>query len=102
MTRQRIRYRAGQRLRVKTLLSSHTMTREDQVASERMLARLVALAYAADHSEQFGELESGPPATAAAEAGAPPASAGGPHTWSMEHGASHNEYRHGGPSEAGR
>jgi len=61
--------------------------------AESLLARLVARAYAADHPELFhpaviaGETEenSGPPAAAAAVAGAPPANAGGPEEWSVEH-----------------
>jgi hypothetical protein len=66
---------------------------EESQAAETLLARLVARAYAADHLELFcptlsaSETReySGPPAAAAAVAGAPPANAGGPEDWSMEH-----------------
>jgi len=66
------------------------MPAADFEAAERVLARLIARAYAADHPELFGAQKemttSGPPATAAAVAGAPPASAGGPEEMELEHG----------------
>jgi hypothetical protein len=69
------------------------MAPEQQRPAERLLARLVAQAYAADHPEllrppvipQESKLVSGPPATAAAEGSAPLPSAGGPEDWSVEH-----------------
>lgn len=64
---------------------------EDLAAAERMLARLVARAYAADHPELFGkhtdssEDHSGPPAAAAAVVGGLPASAGAPERETSDH-----------------
>lgn len=62
-------------------------------AAERVLARLIARAFARDHPYLFrpsgaalAEHEtSGPPAAAAAVAGAPPANVGGPEQGSAEH-----------------
>jgi hypothetical protein len=66
------------------------MPAADFEAAERVLARLIARAYRADHPELFGAqkemIASGPPAAAAAVAGAPPASAGGPERMELEHG----------------
>jgi len=81
-TRRRFTYRAS--------IAPGPMPTADFEASERVLARLIARAYAADHPELFGARErttaSGPPAAAAAVAGAPPASAGGPEEMELEHG----------------
>ncbi len=66
---------------------------EEWQAAESLLARLVARAYASDHPELFrpavvptaNEESSGPPAAAAAVAGALPANAGGLDKESREH-----------------
>jgi hypothetical protein len=73
-------------------IAAEPMPAEEWQAAERLLARLIARAYTADHPELFGprlsevleKVKPGPPAAAAAVAGAPPASAGGPEEWSME------------------
>lgn len=71
-----------------------SMPPENLQALERALAQLVARAFAAEYPHLFrptttGEDEesngSGPSAAAAAVSGAPPASAGGPELWSVEH-----------------
>lgn len=62
-------------------------------AAERILVKLIARAFAVDNPELLSPVaaqsrtqqDSGPPAAAAAVAGAPPANAGGPEGWSMEH-----------------
>jgi len=74
-------------------VAGEPMRPEEWRATDSLLARLVALAYAADHPELFSpavaqserEPDSGPPAAAAAVAGAPPANAGGAEDWSAEH-----------------
>ncbi len=80
-------------------VSPDPMLVEDWQTTEALLARFVARAYAADHPELFRPLgiagenreSSGPPAAAAAVAGAPPVNAGGPEKWSMEHAAPRKE-----------
>jgi hypothetical protein len=77
-------------------VAQEPMPVEEWQAVERLLARLTARAYAADHPEQFrptttpGEVkqDSRPPATAAAEGAAPAPSAGDRDERSMEHGES--------------
>jgi len=75
------------------------MTPQHWRAAERILVRLVVRSLAADYptllapaiAESGTEQDSGPPAAAAAVAGAPPANAGGPegmeleHDWSTQH-----------------
>jgi hypothetical protein len=77
-------------------IAEEPMPAEEWQAAERLLAKLVARAYAADHpdllqarrTESTHPKSSGPPATAAAVAGALPASAGGPERESREHDTS--------------
>ena len=74
-------------------VAAEPMPAEDLRAVELLVARLVARAYAADHPGLFrpavpqmeSEQSSGPPAAAAAVAGALPAHAGGPDKESREH-----------------
>ena len=74
-------------------IAAEPMPVEEWQAAESLLARLVARAYAADHPELFrpavapneSQESSGPPAAAAAVAGALPANAGGPDKESREH-----------------
>lgn len=81
------------RFAFRTRLAAKPMAAAESEAAERLLARLVARAYAADHRELFdptgitGEnrRSSGPPAAAMAVAGVPPASAGGPEKGNREH-----------------
>ena len=88
-----MRTKRRRRFSVITRIAAEPMPVEEWQAAESLLARLVARAYAADHPELFrpvvaqGETreDSGPPAASAAVAGAPPANAGGPEEWSVEH-----------------
>lgn len=85
--------RKGRRFTVVTKIAAEPMPVEEWRAAESLLARLVARAYAADHPELFrcpstpdeDRHSSGPPAAAAAVAGALPANAGGPDRESGEH-----------------
>lgn len=88
--------RSVRRLTIRTRIASEAMPAADLDAAERIVARLVARAYAAEHPELFGPRlsqivhteDSGPPAAAAAVTGAPPASAGGPGKMELEQGVS--------------
>ena len=80
------------RITIRRHVAAETMSPEQYAAVKRRLARLVAHAYAADHpgmfttsTESANHESSGPPAAAAAVAGALPANAGGPDRESREH-----------------
>jgi len=84
---------AGKRFTVRTSISQEPMPVEDWHAAERVLAKLIARAYAADHPELFGpHLDrafskeiSGSSSTARADAVAPAARDGGPEKWRVGH-----------------
>jgi hypothetical protein len=71
---------------VRRVLAPEAMPPENLLAAERIFARLVARMYVAEHPHLFARPgnpvadhpKSGPPAAAAAVAGALPASVGGP------------------------
>ena len=81
------------RFMVKTAISDQPMSTSDWHTSERLLAKMVARAFAHQHPELFGphlgealdRRVSGSPSTARAEAVAPAAKAGDPEKWSVEH-----------------
>jgi hypothetical protein len=80
------------RIKFRRRFVTATPSPSEIAAAERVLARLIARAFARDHPHLFtppgaalAEHEtSGPPAAAAAVAGAPPANAGGPEQRSRE------------------
>ena len=84
--------RAGRELSVRRVLSPQPMAAVDLEAAERLLAQLVARAFAADHPALFAPPEhgalavetSGPSPAARADAGAPPARGGGPERMELE------------------
>jgi hypothetical protein len=76
--------RARQRFTFKARVAQEPMPQADLAAVERILAKLIARAYIADHPELFGldgdpkgiTSDSGSPSTARAEAASPTASEG--------------------------
>jgi hypothetical protein len=99
------RIKRRRRFTFRASIAQEPMPVEEWQAAERLLAKLVARAYAADHPELFhpavtpslSTQSSGPPAAAAAVVGAPPANAGGPDRESREQHDSGRE--DGGGSE---
>ena len=81
-----------ERFTFRATLAEKPMPAEEFAAAERMLARLIARAYAADHPKLFhpavtpseSRQSSGPPAAAAAVGSAPLPSAGGPEKLELE------------------
>ena len=86
--------RKGQRLRFIAETSAEPMSPQEQRAAERLLARLIARAHAADHpglfgprlTEVLGIANPGPSAAAAEVSAAPPPGAGGPKAIERHHG----------------
>ena len=84
--------KSKQRFTFKASIAAEPMPIEQWQAVERLLARLIARAYLADHPELFrpavirpeAEQESGPSPAARADAGAPPARGGGPERMELE------------------
>jgi len=85
--------RANSRLRITKRPSSERMPVGDWQSAERLLAKLIARAFAADNPQLFGprlhevlgkKNVSGSPTTARADAVAPAVTGGDPENWSME------------------
>jgi len=85
--------RSRSRFTVRRTVGPERMSLAEWEAAERILARLVARAYAAEHPELFGprlgevlgHQVPGSSPTARADAVAPAASGGNPEKWSVEH-----------------
>lgn len=77
---------------IRATAAPEPMTPEQWRAAERILVKLVARTYAADHPELLSpavaqseqEADSGPSPAARADAAAPAARGGGPESWSVE------------------
>lgn len=82
-----------QRFQIETHVTERHMTAEEWEQAQRIVARIIARAYAADYESQHNEdvKVSGSPSTARTDRAAPALSDGDPEEWSVEqHGNNGN------------